>query len=882
VFITPPDVEDDVTNQILALSLGTCDGFATFLAGSEARFPQSPHPTWPGVFSVYGQESSLVAPGENTMSPVALLYGEPYNARTFGIAGAETQIANDVARLLRTEIENIGGSLTAPISLAVTVASTAIHESMQSVAKTQPDVFIGIGDGQGVVFESMLSFFAGKGSNKSGYSPNASFYMGGLAVSTARWRNSYTYGVPENIVRNKKLDVDSEYLPCHGTECWSFDQWMGFVPWTKDMPHAGPNRWPTDLSNPYGMAADNPDAPHLGMRQRYLGSAEDFNQVASAWLKRQRKSEHGLSPSFYHAKAAASLLLFQMAVELAPEGHGFGLLYTNLTRDNIEIAMHDMNSSKGVETFWGPIRILKDEGWNHFFSGMSIGQFKDNNTYPSLVHYTCTGHSEKNVTIDATYPAVWPDWCLVHGLELNPFDECPFTYLHKTEILVWSVATLSSILALVCCCCFYLRRRNTLNQYQSSRAMRKSLLGSAELPNTQLTALDVASRWASSRVAARANDLFSSASATSPSSRTKTNSFHIASAGSGGIGSSARMYSGLTQQTQVPVMFTDSHVRELQPTGWRQSPKSRLGKGTYGTVYRAEWRGVPIAVKTIELPSRPKNDRDTAREAHRRRLQKITKDFVKEVDVGCELLHPNLVQMLGYATDPVLLIIQELMDGGSLDKQLYVEHWRPNSTQLYKAALDVAQGMEFLHTHFERGAKGRASKVTLPVIHRDLKSPNILLDRPPPLTAKAGDWPVDFKVSDFGLSRDKRLDTADDKTGAMSGVGSVLWMAPEMLRGDTYNESVDVYSYAMVLVELSHCTMPWQDTGARPHEVPHRVTTDERPVSQLREAPEELKKLIQDCWDKYATDCQTTRPVPLVQLIHPSSPPPRRRVTSLL
>ena len=84
----------------------------------------------------------------------------------------------------------------------------------------------------------------------------------------------------------------------------------------------------------------------------------------------------------------------------------------------------------------------------------------------------------------------------------------------------------------------------------------------------------------------------------------------------------------------------------------------------------------------------------------------------------------------------------------------------------------------------------------------------------------------------------------------MSGVGSVLWMAPEMLRAETYNESVDVYSYAMVLIELSHGTMPWQDTGARPHEVPHRVTNDERPLSQLREAPEELRELIQDCWHK--------------------------------
>eukprot|EP01043_Picozoa_sp_COSAG02_P016687 COSAG02_NODE_739_length_17830_cov_14.978174_11_plen_879_part_00 len=861
LYLTPPDVEDDVTCAILELSLGKCE-FSTFMAGSEARFPVAPNPTWPGVFSVYGQESDLLAPGEKTMSPVALLYGPPYNARTFGIAGAEANQAESVAGSLRDEINRLeGAELTAPVSLAVTLASAALHESMRSVAKTQPDVFIGIGDGHGVAFESMLSFFAGKGSNVSGYSPQAAFYMGGLAVSSERWTNSYTYGVPEDIVRNKQLGVDSEHLPCKGRECWSFDQWMGFVPWTADMPHAGPSRWPPGLPNPYNMAADAPTEPQLGMRQRYLGSAKDFSQRASEWLKSNRKEEQRLSPSFYHAKGAASLLLFQMAVELAPEGHGFGLNYTQLTRDNIETAMHAMNGSQGVETFWGPISIQPNEGWNHFFKGMSIGQFRDNHTYPSLVHYA--GQST-NLTIDAKYPAVWPDWCLVNGQRFNPFDECPITYLHKNQIILWSVVMLSLVLGLVFCCCTYLRRRHS-RYAESSRGMRRSLLGSTELPNTQLTALDVASRWATSRVAAQANaPLFPSTTAgsTTPGSKSaKTNSFQIASAGSGGIGSSARKYSGLTQQTLVPVMFSDSHVRELQPPDWRQIPKNRLGKGTYGTVYRAEWRGVKIAVKAIELPNKPQNERDTALEAHKKKLQKITRDFVKEVDVGCELLHPNLVQMLGYATEPVLVIIQELMAGGSLDKQLYVEHWRPNVIQLYKGALDVAQAMEHLHTHFERGAKGRDSKVTLPVIHRDLKSPNILLDRSPPMSANDGDWSVEFKVSDFGLSRDKQLDTLDDKTGLMSGVGSVLWMAPEMLRGDHYNESVDVYSYAMVLVELSHCTMPWQDTGSRPHEVPHRVTRDERPLSQLREAPEELQQLIKDCWHKYAIDCQTARPI---------------------
>lgn len=847
LYLTPPDVEDDVTDQILGLSLEDCEG-ETFLVSSEARFPVPPKAPWPGVFSVYGQESGLLAgtPGERTMSPVELLYGPPYNARTFGIAGVEANEADKVAQSLREKIDKLpGAALVAPYQLAVSMSGVALHNAMRTVADARPDVFIGIGDGHGVAFEGMLSFFATN--NGSGYSPNASFYMGGLAVTSQLWKNSYTYGVPEETVRNKKVEVDSKYLPCKGSECWSFDQWMGFVPWAADMPHAGPGRWPDTLPNQYHMAADDTTEGNdhrFGMRQRYLGSAKDFNDRASDWLKRNGRDTH--SPSFYHAKAAASLLLFQMAVEFAPDGNGFGLTYTELTRDNIESAMNEMNNSQGVETFWGPIRIRPGQGWNDLFLGMSIGQFRNNQTYPSLVRYT--GRS-KNFTQNADYPAKWPDWCLVHGQRWFN-GECPIIYLHEGELILVSVVLVLTAMALVICCCAYVRRRNK-RYAESTRPMRASLLGSTELPNNQLTALDIAQRWASRRMAAQADAaLFSSVSAGGPGSKSnKAVPVHIASGGTG-IGLSARKYSGLTPQTQVPVMFSDSHVRELQPADWRQIPKNRLGKGSYGTVYRAEWRGVKVAVKAIELPSCPENDRDTAMQAHKKKLQKITQDFVKEVDVGCELLHPNLVQMLGYATEPTLLIIQELLTGGSLDKQLYVEHWRPNKIQLLKGALDVAQAIEHLHTHFERGAKGRQSKVTLPVIHRDLKSPNILLDRPPPLKSKAGDWPVELKVSDFGLSRDKQLDTHDDKTGAMSGVGSVLWMAPEMLRAETYNESVDVYSYAMVLIELSHGTMPWQDTGARPHEVPHRVTNDERPLSQLREAPEELRELIQDCWHK--------------------------------
>ena len=84
----------------------------------------------------------------------------------------------------------------------------------------------------------------------------------------------------------------------------------------------------------------------------------------------------------------------------------------------------------------------------------------------------------------------------------------------------------------------------------------------------------------------------------------------------------------------------------------------------------------------------------------------------------------------------------------------------------------------------------------------------------------------------------------------MTGCGSVLWMAPEILLGEIFNEKVDVFSYAMCMLEVVDCELPWTSicsAGA----VPLRVTRGDRPDLQLNRAEccSELKKLIRDCWD---------------------------------
>eukprot|EP01043_Picozoa_sp_COSAG02_P110512 COSAG02_NODE_46638_length_347_cov_0.830645_1_plen_74_part_10 len=73
----------------------------------------------------------------------------------------------------------------------------------------------------------------------------------------------------------------------------------------------------------------------------------------------------------------------------------------------------------------------------------------------------------------------------------------------------------------------------------------------------------------------------------------------------------------------------------------------------------------------------------------------------------------------------------------------------------------------------------------------------------------------------------------------MTGCGTVLWMAPEILLGEKYNEKIDVFSYAMCLIELVDCNLPW--TGSTTSIVPDLVAKGRRPEVQLRMATDQMR-----------------------------------------
>ena len=117
----------------------------------------------------------------------------------------------------------------------------------------------------------------------------------------------------------------------------------------------------------------------------------------------------------------------------------------------------------------------------------------------------------------------------------------------------------------------------------------------------------------------------------------------------------------------------------------------------------------------------------------------------------------------------------------------------------------------------------------------------------------------------------------------MTGCGSVLWMAPEILNGDIFNEKVDVFSYAMCLVEVIDRHLPW--TGcSNAGVVPLKVVRGERPDAQLTSHPGStaLAKLVRECWAQDPRDRPSFGRVlkRLQELQPPNAVIPKREVRS--
>ncbi|KAJ8572967.1 hypothetical protein K7X08_009478 [Anisodus acutangulus] len=231
----------------------------------------------------------------------------------------------------------------------------------------------------------------------------------------------------------------------------------------------------------------------------------------------------------------------------------------------------------------------------------------------------------------------------------------------------------------------------------------------------------------------------------------------------------------------------------------------RIGLGSYGEVYHADWNVTEVAVKKFL-------DQDFSGAA--------LAEFKREVRIMRRLRHPNVVRFMGAITRPPhLSIITEFLPRGSLYRIIHRPHSQIDERRRIKMALDVAEGMDCLHT----------SNPT--IVHRDLKSPNLLVDK---------NWNV--KVCDFGLSRLKHNTFLSSKSTA----GTPEWMAPEVLRNEPSNEKCDIYSFGVILWELATLRLPW--SGMNPMQVVGAVGFQNKRLEIPKELDPIVARIIWECW----------------------------------
>jgi len=200
-----------------------------------------------------------------------------------------------------------------------------------------------------------------------------------------------------------------------------------------------------------------------------------------------------------------------------------------------------------------------------------------------------------------------------------------------------------------------------------------------------------------------------------------------------------------------------------------------FAQGAFGKLYRGTYNGEDVAIKILE---RPENDLG--------RAQLMETQFQQEVMMLATLKHPNIVRFIGACRKPMLwCIVTEYAKGGSVRQFLTRRSNRSVPLKLaVKQALDVARGMAYVHG--------------LGLIHRDLKSDNLLI-----FADKS------IKIADFGVAR---IEVQTE--GMTPETGTYRWMAPEMIQHRPYTQKVDVYSFGIVLWELITGMLPFQNMTA--------------------------------------------------------------------
>lgn len=237
-----------------------------------------------------------------------------------------------------------------------------------------------------------------------------------------------------------------------------------------------------------------------------------------------------------------------------------------------------------------------------------------------------------------------------------------------------------------------------------------------------------------------------------------------------------------------------------------------LGIGGFGTVFKGKWQGISVAIKRLHLTQMTKT---------------ALKEFKSEATIMASVNHLNTLRLYGVCLEHGRYsLVTPLMTMGSLSQLLHSGNKLPWSLR-YQISRDIACGLSYLHS--------------CNILHRDLKSLNVLLDNQ-----------LQAKLCDFGLSRLKQeTNAASSRSKAV--VGTLAWMAPELFKRHVkYTKHADIYSFGMILWEIASRKLPFSD-ATHPGVLRQWIERGEK--EELPDnTPKEFAQLIVKCWNKVPSE----------------------------
>jgi len=270
----------------------------------------------------------------------------------------------------------------------------------------------------------------------------------------------------------------------------------------------------------------------------------------------------------------------------------------------------------------------------------------------------------------------------------------------------------------------------------------------------------------------------------------------------------------LAQKNASPSNSTNSSASEKitdlqQKVGdseidWKMLTKGeKIASGSSADLYRGTYNGLDVAIKCLRI-------------ANLNNPSEI--EFLQEVLILRRVNHENILRFYGACTKhPYYCIVTEYMPGGNLYDFLHKHNNFLDLITILKIAISISKGMDYLHQN--------------DIIHRDLKTANLLIG-----------YDQVIKIADFGVARH------GSQEGLMTAeTGTYRWMAPEIINHKPYDNKADVFSFAIVLWELSTSKVPYDNM------TPLQAALGVRQGLRL-DIPASvhpgLSKLIQQCWDE--------------------------------